>query len=114
MRFPPFFAGAALALAAGAASAADPSQVQGRQVFDKWCAPCHAAGDAHPGTVALQAKYKGSLPAPLEERTDLTGDTVKYFVRNGVSIMPFFRKTEVSDTDLDALARYLGSNSGSK
>jgi hypothetical protein len=28
-------------------------------------------------------------------------------VRNGVSIMPFFRKTEISDADLDAIGRYL-------
>ena len=28
-------------------------------------------------------------------------------MRKGVSIMPFFRKTEVSDADLDALAAYL-------
>jgi mono/diheme cytochrome c family protein len=105
--------GAALLLAAGGAAAADrppseqPSPELGKQVFQKWCAPCHAPGDGHPGTVALEAKYKGALPAPLEQRTDLTADTVKYFVRNGVSIMPFFRKTEISDAELDALGRYL-------
>ncbi len=31
----------------------------------------------------------------------------KIFVRRGVSIMPFFRKTEISDAQLDALAAYL-------
>jgi mono/diheme cytochrome c family protein len=35
---------------------------------------------------------------------------VKTFVRNGVSIMPFFRKTEISDADLDAIAAYLTRN----
>jgi mono/diheme cytochrome c family protein len=43
----------------------------------------------------------------LEERTDLTPDTVRHFVRNGVSVMPFFRKTEISDAELEALAAYL-------
>jgi hypothetical protein len=31
-------------------------------------------------------------------------------VRNGITIMPFFRKTEVSDSDLDALIAYLTRN----
>ena len=60
-----------------------------------------------PGTIALQAKYGGKLPALLEDRTDLSASSVRFFVRRGVSIMPFFRKTEVSDADLDAIAAYL-------
>jgi mono/diheme cytochrome c family protein len=31
-------------------------------------------------------------------------------VRRGVSIMPFFRKTEISDADLQALAAYLAQS----
>jgi hypothetical protein len=31
-------------------------------------------------------------------------------VRHGVSVMPFLRKTEISDADLDALAAYLTRN----
>jgi mono/diheme cytochrome c family protein len=93
----------ALALtASGAALAAD-----GKAVYEKWCAPCHAAGPGHPGTTALAALYKGSKPPALEERTDLTPPVVKQFVRKGVSVMPFFRKTEISDAELDALATYL-------
>jgi hypothetical protein len=59
------------------------------------------------GTQALEAKYKGSKPALLEERTDLTPELVRFYVRHGSGVMPFFRKTEVSDADLDALAAYL-------
>lgn len=80
---------------------------QGKQVFDKWCAACHAPNDQSPGTLALNAKYKGAIPAALEDRQDLSPAMVKYFVRHGISVMPFFRKTEISDTELDALARYL-------
>jgi mono/diheme cytochrome c family protein len=80
---------------------------QGHEVFTKWCAPCHAKGPGHPGTTALEALYKGTKPAVLEERADLTPDLVKHFVRNGVSVMPFFRKTEISDVELEALAAYL-------
>jgi (+)-pinoresinol hydroxylase len=79
----------------------------GRQVFAYWCAPCHAPGPKHPGTQALDALYKGSKPAPLEQRTDLVPTITQTFVRSGVSLMPPFRKTEISDADLAALATYL-------
>ena len=107
----PIIAALALALTLVAAEhpaqAADPGAAQGHAVFQKWCAPCHGAGADKPGTTALAALYKGSRPAMLEERTDLTPAIVAQFVRHGVSVMPFFRKTEVSDADLNALAAYL-------
>ncbi|HZF27841.1 MAG TPA: hypothetical protein VE907_01865 [Gammaproteobacteria bacterium] len=34
----------------------------GKQVFQYWCAPCHAPGPRHPGTQALDALYKGAKP----------------------------------------------------
>ncbi len=97
----------AVAFAGQAHAAGFSGTKKGRAVFDRWCAACHSAGQDMPGTVALAAKYKGSLPALLEERTDLTPDLTKFFVRNGVSVMPPFRKTEISDAELDALAAYL-------
>ena len=100
-------AAAAFALFAGGAMA-DPAQVQhGHDVFQYWCATCHGAGPGHPGSDALRAKYHGAKPGLLEERTDLTPEQVHFFVRHGVSIMPFFRKTEISDVDLDAIGAYL-------
>ena len=80
---------------------------QGDAVFQKWCAPCHGSGADRPGTVALQALYHGSKPAALEDRTDLSSEIIKTFVRHGVSIMAPFRKTEVSDADLAAVTAYL-------
>ena len=82
-------------------------QYVGKQVYDKWCAPCHAPGPDHPGTTALDALYKGSKPGALIERSDLTPPIIKQFVRKGMSVMPFFRKTEISDAELDALATFL-------
>ena len=84
-----------------------PSAERGRVVFDKWCAACHGSGSGHPGTIALQAKYNGTIPAELEKRDDLNRETIHYFVRNGVSVMPFFRKTEITDADEADLAMYL-------
>jgi len=80
---------------------------RGREVFQYWCAPCHDGGAARPGTMALQILYNGEKPALLEERTDLLPEYTKTIVRTGISIMPFYRKTEISDADLDALAAYL-------
>ncbi len=97
--------------AASPAFAADPTTLQhGQEVFARWCAPCHAAGPGHPGTQALAAKYNGSVPAELERRTDLVPAVVTAMVRHGVSIMPIFRKTEVSDDDLAAIEAYLQRN----
>lgn len=96
----------ALTLAWGGAGAQG-TDAAGKQVFDKWCAPCHGDGPGMPGTAALQALYRGQKPALLEQRTDLVPEITKTFVRNGVSVMPFFRKTEISDAELDALAEYL-------
>jgi mono/diheme cytochrome c family protein len=79
--------------------------------YEKYCSSCHDAGpEARPGAMALQAKYKGQLPALLSERTDLSADYVKSLVRNGISIMPRARKTEISDADLDAIVGYLTRN----
>jgi len=84
------------------------SQLQrGKAVFDEWCAGCHAPGPRRPGTQALDALYKGKKPGALEERTDLVPKLTETFVRKGVSVMPPFRKTEITDADLAALAAYL-------
>ena len=81
----------------------------GKTVFNKWCLPCHGDGPGYPGTAALAAKYNGEIPAVLQSRKDMTEDFVKLFVRQGVSIMPFFRKTEITDSELNNLAAYLSS-----
>jgi mono/diheme cytochrome c family protein len=91
-----------------AASAQDDAALRrGNETYQYWCATCHGRGPGNPGSTALAAKYKGALPGVLEERTDLTPQSVRFAVRRGTSIMPFFRKTEVSDTDLDAIVQYL-------
>jgi len=56
------------------------------------------------------AKYQGSKPAVLLERTDLPASIVKFFVQHGISVMPQFRKTEISDAELDALAAFVSRN----
>lgn len=82
----------------------------GMRVYDKWCAPCHDPGIEHPGTLALTAKYSGVKTGVLLEWTDLRPEMTRAFVRTGLSVMPFFRKTEISDQELEALAAYLARN----
>ncbi|EIZ77201.1 cytochrome c class i [Novosphingobium sp. Rr 2-17] len=95
-----------------AALAARPAQMTGKQVYAKWCGDCHTREDG-PGTLALQRKYQGDPPALLERRADLSPDYVKVVVRQGISFMPSFRKTEISDAELALVAAYLTHSQGS-
>ena len=95
-------------------SAAHADDSTGHQVFAKWCAPCHSRGPGNPGTQALAAVYKNAKPGALEDRADLTPAFIKQAVRRGVNVMPYFRKTEISDAELDALSAYLSRKPKSK
>ena len=106
------------ACVAGGAAAQDAATVQrGAAAFAYTCAPCHGAGPGNdgakmlPGVASLTMKYKGAKPALLEQRTDLPAPVLKAFVRNGSFSMPPFRKTEISDSDIEAIAAYLQSTS---
>ncbi len=103
------FAAASLA-AATLAHAADKElkPQDGAALYARHCLACHAAGQGHPGTMALGVKYKDTdQPAVLQDRKDLSPELVKVFVRYGVGAMPFFRKTEISDEELLRIGRYL-------
>jgi (+)-pinoresinol hydroxylase len=84
---------------------------RGAAVFNNWCSACHSRGPMNaPGTASLEYKYRGELPAALEDRDDLTSDLVVFYVRNGIATMPFFRPTEISAADLAALSAYLAGD----
>jgi mono/diheme cytochrome c family protein len=88
--------------------AAEPTSVdRGQVVFEHWCVPCHGAGHARAGTIALQEKYHGAVPAELSKRTDLRPELIHYYLRSGVSIMPFFRKSEISPKEEQDLIAFL-------
>jgi mono/diheme cytochrome c family protein len=95
-----------MAHAAGPVAKGDP--VKGKLVYVAWCTECHGRGPGHPGTQSLEVKYRGqTVPAVLEDRTDLAPPVTTSFVRHGVALMPQFRKTEISDAQLRDLAAYL-------
>lgn len=111
-------AGLILFAGQGVSHAQDGAQVEkGRETFTNWCAPCHGTGKGieyqalKPGTLALQRKYRGTVPAALEDRSDLPFAVLKVFVRQGVWSMPGFRKTEISDDEIAAIASYLAESS---
>lgn len=89
------------------AAAATPIE-RGAKVYKKWCAECH--NERGFATVTLQRRFQGAAPAILDQRHDLSSELVGYVVRNGVSFMPFFRKTEVTDAELGDLSAYLTSD----
>ena len=100
-------------------SAQEPADAEhGKEVFNRHCAPCHARGPGNdglemlPAPTALTIKYRGALSPYIEERKDLANATVlTTFIRNGVVSMPPFRKTEISDSDIDDLAAYISEAS---
>jgi (+)-pinoresinol hydroxylase len=102
----------------------DPLARRGQAVFDQRCAACHGEIPEEifgpmflppmPGTQALEARYRGALPAALEQRSDLTPEYVSAVVRSGLLSMPFFRPTELSDDDLAALVVYLTRTRGAQ
>lgn len=96
-------------LGLGAAHAAEPAPA-GQAVYERWCAPCHAPGPGHPGTQSLQVKYGGRTAAVLLDRTDLSPQAVAQLVRTGILLMAPFRKTEIDDAQLAALAAYVARN----
>jgi mono/diheme cytochrome c family protein len=92
----------------------DPLIRRGKTVFDAHCRTCHGVASSparrglFPGTYALELRYKGKLPAALEERTDLSADRVATVVRQGGGgFMPPLRPTELSADELKAVAAYL-------
>ena len=89
----------------------------GKEIYDYWCATCHGPGRGNPGqeelpgTAQLRLKYRGTNISPLlEERTDMIPEFVKAIVRQGISFMPHFRKTEIDDEQLEQLAAFLTRN----
>ena len=100
--------------AATLAAAADEAKLQhGKEVYEYWCTSCHGKGlglfgpgTLH-GTMALALKYKGAEPPVLEDRIDLDPQFVNTVVRHGIQAMPPFRKTEITDAELEDMTAYL-------
>ena len=77
---------------------------EGKAVFDEKCLPCH--NSAGTGTIML-GKRLGEENALLSERRNLNAAYIKTVLRYGMGSMPWYRRTEISDAEADAIAAYL-------
>lgn len=72
-----------------------------------YCEGCHAAGiEEHPGTLRLSYTRSPELAA-IRGRQDLTPEYLRQVVRMGYLEMVGFRKTEISDSELEALIKFI-------
>lgn len=105
---PIVIAGCALAVPATIAQGQEEANtgMTGAQVYARWCSDCHST-PMSPGSMALQRRYQGTVPAILDQRSNLSPAFVSVVVRRGMGFMPSFRKTEISDAELARVADYL-------
>ena len=78
----------------------------GQRLFEQRCAICHGSEPYHPATRMLEMRY-GSGHGSLLGRESMTPEAVKAIVRGGMREMFPFRVVDLSDEDLDAIARYV-------
>lgn len=95
--------------------------VRGAAVYETRCSYCHdrlpedSALEALPGVASLKLKYNGTLSPYIKERPDLANTAaLTAFLRNGSGSMPPFRKTEVTDEDIAAIAAYFARTSSAR
>jgi mono/diheme cytochrome c family protein len=94
------------ALCAFAGETPEQLHARGEKIFNTRCIFCHGVGLGHPGWQMLDLK-KGRDKAEILGRSDLTPAYIKQVVRDGNIEMPPFRPSEISDSDLNALADYV-------
>lgn len=82
----------------------------GEALFSNRCGACHLAGGMGTNLLTVQQMKAGNAPEMglLTNREDLTADYVKQVVRQGKVAMPAISRVEVTDSELDKIAAYLG------
>jgi mono/diheme cytochrome c family protein len=94
------------------ATAAEPQltddQAKGRALFNENCSLCH--GERGHATTLL-GKRLGPENAVLERRTNLNADLIRHVVRHGLNSMPWFRRAELPDRELESIVSYLTRSS---
>ena len=99
-------------IAFGISNASIAEDTAGKQVFNRWCTACHTDSPFAPGTIQLK-QMRGVEKAVIEKRDDLTPELIRALVRQGLAGMPKFRRTEISDDELESLVRYLAGDQNS-
>ena len=81
-------------------------ELSGEEVYKKWCDGCHMDSPFAPGTIQLR-QSRGEDKALITKRTDLSAAYTRQLVRKGLNGMPLFRRTEISNEELDSLLEFL-------
>jgi (+)-pinoresinol hydroxylase len=92
------------AFAAEPATQLSEDQARGRALFNESCSFCH--GERGHATTLL-GKRLGAENAMLERRKNLNVDLIRHVVRHGINSMPWYRRAELSDRELESIAAYL-------
>ena len=79
-------------------------QAKGRTLFNESCSFCH--GERGHATTLL-GKRLGPDNAILDRRTNLNAELIRHVVRHGINSMPWYRRAELSDRDLESIIGYL-------
>ena len=82
----------------------------GEKVYMRWCTGCHDTEIAMNAGTRRLAIRSGEEQSALTDRDDLPSLYIKSVVRNGIMMMPPFRQSEISDDELEALARFLAAD----
>lgn len=82
----------------------------GAALFSNLCGACHLAGGMGTNLLTKQRMAAGESPESglLANRKDLTQTYVKVIVRRGKLAMPRLTRVEVTDAELDSIAKFLG------
>jgi mono/diheme cytochrome c family protein len=86
------------------------SDRDGAALFSNRCGACHLTMGMGTNLLTKQMIVAKRPPSDglLANRNDLTSDYVKSVVRMGKNAMPRLSRVEVTDAELDSIARYLG------
>lgn len=95
---------AAAGVAVQAQAPAKSVPLDGKALFQAQCSGCHL--DRGFGTRVLSRRVPEGQ-ATLESRKNLPAAYVSVVVRRGIGSMPQFRKAELTDAELGAIAQYL-------
>ena len=89
-------------------------QKDGRALFSNRCGACHLTGGMGTNLLTKERVAAGEAPQSglLENRKDLTVEFTRMVVRRGKLAMPRLTRVDVTDAELDAIARYLGKAGG--
>jgi mono/diheme cytochrome c family protein len=85
------------------------AEQDGAALFSNRCGACHLAGGMGTNLLTKERMAAGEPPESglLANRKDLTRAYVRVVVRQGKLAMPRLTRVDVTDAELDAIARYL-------